>query len=44
MEQRAVTAFAQLHQQTTDVPIADLQPLGSFDLRDVLLPYLVQHT
>ncbi len=31
----------QLHQQTTDVTIADLQPLGGFDLRDLLLPGLV---
>jgi hypothetical protein len=24
MDQRSITAFPQLHQQTTDVPIADL--------------------
>jgi hypothetical protein len=26
------------------VPIADLQSAGSFPLRDLLLPYFVQHT
>jgi hypothetical protein len=41
MEERSVTAFAQLHQQTTNVPIADLQSSGSFALRDLLPPYLV---
>jgi hypothetical protein len=43
MEQRSVTTFPQTNQQTTDVPITDLQPLGSFALRDVLPPYFVQH-
>jgi hypothetical protein len=41
MDHRSVTALPQLHQQTTDMPIADLQPLGSFDLRNLLLPDLV---
>jgi hypothetical protein len=43
MKQRSITAFPQLHQQATGVPIADLQSAGSFPLRDLLLPYLVQH-
>jgi hypothetical protein len=41
MHHRSVTALPQLKQQTTDVPIADLQPSGGFALRDLLLPYLV---
>jgi hypothetical protein len=41
MDHCSVTTLPQLHQQTTDVPIADLQPSGSFALGDLLLPYLV---
>jgi len=32
---------SQFRFQPTDVAIADLQPAGSFDPRDLLLPYLV---
>jgi len=39
MEQRSATALSHLNQQMTEVPIADLQPLGSFALRELLLPY-----
>jgi hypothetical protein len=35
MEQRSVTALTQTNQQSTDVPIADLQPPGRFDLGDL---------
>jgi hypothetical protein len=44
VEQRSVTAFLHRNQQSTDVPIADLQSAGSFPLGELLLPYLVQHT
>ena len=43
MEQRSATTLSHLNQQMTDVPIADLQPLGSFALRELLLPYISQH-
>jgi hypothetical protein len=43
MEQRSATALSHLNQQMTDVPIADLQPLGSFALRELLLPHISQH-
>jgi hypothetical protein len=41
MEHRSVTVLPQTNQQSTDVPIADLQPSGSFHLRDLLLLDLV---
>jgi hypothetical protein len=36
MDHRSVTALPQLNRQTTDVPLADLQPPGSFALRELL--------
>jgi hypothetical protein len=41
VDQRSVTAFLQSNKQSTEVPIADFQSVGSFPLGDVLLPYLV---
>jgi hypothetical protein len=36
MKHRPVTQLLETNQQPTNVPIADLQPLGRFDLADLL--------
>jgi hypothetical protein len=41
MDPCSVAVFPQTQQQPTDMAIADLQPLGGFDLRDLLLLDLV---
>jgi hypothetical protein len=41
VDQRSVTAFLHSNQQSADVPIADLQTLGRFDLADLLALDLV---
>jgi hypothetical protein len=41
MEHRSVTWLPQTNQQSTNVLIADLQPLDSFPLRDLLALDLV---